>query len=108
MGNLFNLIPLNIRLSIYAGIVVIALGGIGYVSYMVHNYDKLKKDNVALQNQVSLQEGYLTKLLADQKTIAKGKTDAIKHIKETHSTDRTPAALLDTINSLPDYGTPAP
>jgi hypothetical protein len=100
LSNLWNLIPLNIRLVIYAFFALIIVSGGVFVSYKLHEYDKVKKDNIALQNQVKLQADYLDELLKTQVKIQKGRKDASNKIKQTPSSIVTPKPLLDTINGL--------
>mgnify|MGYP003386224310 CR=1 FL=1 len=100
ISKLFSLIPDPFRLYIEAAIAV----GIGcvilYLGYIVHDRHALQAKAKAQSAQIEVLNEYVIKYAKDMEVLEAGKNEEINHIRKSSSKDRTPPALLDTINRL--------
>ncbi len=102
--NLWSLIPINVRLGIYAAIALLVIGlGLG-AKYVYSDWQRLKIENKAQSQQIVKLGEYVERYDRWTKVKEKGSADAISKIHQNKNNDITPPVIADSIAGLPKYG----
>lgn len=100
LSKLWDLVPVQYRWTIDIGLLLIVLSGTGYVFHVMNNYDNVVKQNKVMSDELVKTNVLIAQIQKDNAILKAGRENAIQHIKKTSSKDRTPPALLDTIEQL--------